>query len=239
MQKTKAFVKIVRNLSGEIRIIIAILFITVVLHSQYIPFVSAQALNLPSGITINGLSFDSVPSQPILQWITHNPILHQEVPVITPVLFTQNLILPSAFTISPSTSVSATPTQSFSTPTVTPTATITPTPTIIPPTPTETPDPTTSPTPLPTTTPIPTVDASSDAVWDQLAACESGGNWHDNTGNGYYGGLQFSQGAWNSVGGSGSPADASREDQIAYGKKLQAIRGWGAWGACAKKLGLD
>jgi len=105
------------------------------------------------------------------------------------------------------------------------------------PTPTDTP----TPTPLPTATPtpMPTVDPTNDAVWDQLAACESNGHWNDDTGNGYYGGLQFNQGAWNSVGGSGNPASASREEQIMRGKMLQARRGWGAWGGCAAKLGLD
>ncbi len=77
-----------------------------------------------------------------------------------------------------------------------------------------------------------------DEVWEELAQCESGGNWSINTGNGYYGGLQFSEGAWGSVGGVGLPSEASREEQIERGKKLQAVRGWGAWGACAKRLGL-
>jgi len=75
-------------------------------------------------------------------------------------------------------------------------------------------------------------------IWDKLAACESGGNWNINTNNGYYGGLQFSQGAWNSAGGSGLPSDASREEQIERGKALQSMRGWGVWGLCSKKLGL-
>lgn len=95
-------------------------------------------------------------------------------------------------------------------------------------------------------TPTPKVQAQlasqvivSGDIWDQLAMCESKGNWAINTGNGYYGGLQFSQGAWNSVGGSGLPSDASREEQIERGKMLQARRGWGAWGLCAKKLNLN
>lgn len=86
--------------------------------------------------------------------------------------------------------------------------------------------------------PEPVMDAGSSDVWDRLAACESGGDWSINTGNGYYGGLQFSQGAWNSVGGSGLPHEHSREEQIERGKLLQSVRGWGAWGLCAKKLGL-
>lgn len=75
-------------------------------------------------------------------------------------------------------------------------------------------------------------------VWDRLAACEAGGNWHINTGNGYYGGLQFSLSSWRAVGGSGLPSDASREEQIMRGKMLQARQGWGAWPSCSAKLGL-
>ena len=53
--------------------------------------------------------------------------------------------------------------------------------------------------------------ANADSVnWDAVAACESGGNWAINTGNGYYGGLQFTMGTWRSNGGSGSPHNASR-----------------------------
>lgn len=90
-----------------------------------------------------------------------------------------------------------------------------------------------------TPTPTPAFDPSNDTVWLQLAQCESKQNWSEDTGNGYYGGLQFSLGAWASVGGSGKPSDAGRDEQISKGKLLQARRGWGAWGACAKKLGLN
>jgi LysM repeat protein len=75
-------------------------------------------------------------------------------------------------------------------------------------------------------------------VWDQLADCESGGNWSANTGNGYSGGLQFSQGTWEANGGSGSPANASREEQIRVAENVQASQGWGAWPACSSELGL-
>jgi LysM repeat protein len=75
-------------------------------------------------------------------------------------------------------------------------------------------------------------------VWDRLAACESGGNWSINTGNGYYGGLQFTQATWNAVGGSGSPSQATKSEQIKRGKILQARSGWGQWPACSAKLGL-
>jgi LysM repeat protein len=76
------------------------------------------------------------------------------------------------------------------------------------------------------------------SVWDQLAACESGGNWAINTGNGFYGGLQFTLSTWQSLGGSGLPSDASREEQIARAQALQARSGWGQWPACSAKLGL-
>jgi hypothetical protein len=76
-------------------------------------------------------------------------------------------------------------------------------------------------------------------VWDRLANCESGGNWHINTGNGYYGGLQFSLGTWRSYGGTGLPSQHSRETQIAVATRLRnAQGGYGAWPACAAKLGL-
>jgi LysM repeat protein len=75
-------------------------------------------------------------------------------------------------------------------------------------------------------------------VWDTIAACESGGNWATNTGNGYYGGLQFSLGSWWGVGGAGYPSDASREEQISRAVMLQAKQGWGSWPVCARKAGL-
>lgn len=81
-------------------------------------------------------------------------------------------------------------------------------------------------------------DSSDNAVWDKLAQLESGGNWNTNTGNGYYGGLQFSLPTWRAVGGSGLPSDASKEEQIMRAKILQARSGWGQWPACARQLGL-
>ncbi len=75
-------------------------------------------------------------------------------------------------------------------------------------------------------------------VWDKIAACESGGNWSINTGNGYYGGLQFTLASWRGVGGSGYPNQASKAEQISRAKILQARQGWGAWPACTAKLGL-
>ena len=81
--------------------------------------------------------------------------------------------------------------------------------------------------------------ASGGTVWDQLAQCESGGNWAINTGNGYYGGLQFNLGTWQSYGGSGLPSENSREQQIAVAERLRAATGgYGSWPSCSQKLGL-
>jgi hypothetical protein len=81
--------------------------------------------------------------------------------------------------------------------------------------------------------------AGGNTVWDRLAQCESGGNWAINTGNGYYGGLQFSLGTWRAYGGTGLPSQASRETQIAIATKVRnASGGYGAWPACAAELGL-
>jgi LysM repeat protein len=85
--------------------------------------------------------------------------------------------------------------------------------------------------------PAPTAPASG-SVWDSIAACESGGNWAINTGNGFYGGLQFTLSSWQAVGGSGYPNQASREEQIARAEMLQARQGWGAWPVCAARAGV-
>ena len=79
----------------------------------------------------------------------------------------------------------------------------------------------------------------SGSVWDRLAQCEAGGNWSINTGNGFYGGLQFTLSTWRAYGGTGMPNEASREEQIAVGKRVQAAQGWGAWPACTAKLGIS
>lgn len=81
--------------------------------------------------------------------------------------------------------------------------------------------------------------ATPASTWDALAQCESGGNWAINTGNGYSGGLQFSSSTWQAYGGTGSAADASREQQIAVAEQVQAAQGWGAWPSCAAQLGLS
>jgi len=126
--------------------------------------------------------------------------------------------------------------------------------TTVPPTTTTTAPPTTTTTAPPTTTttapPPPTEPPPPDtggglgdpgdyASWDALAGCESGGDWSINTGNGYYGGLQFSLSSWQAVGGPpGLPSEHSRETQISMGQRLQAAQGWGAWPACSAELGF-
>jgi uncharacterized protein YabE (DUF348 family) len=81
--------------------------------------------------------------------------------------------------------------------------------------------------------------ASGGTVWDSLAQCESGGNWAINTGNGYYGGLQFNLGTWQAYGGTGLPSSNSREAQIAVAERLRAATGgYGSWPHCSSALGL-
>ncbi|MGH3497759.1 MAG: transglycosylase family protein [Nocardioidaceae bacterium] len=88
----------------------------------------------------------------------------------------------------------------------------------------------------------PVVTVSGNTVWDQLAQCESGGNWAINTGNGYYGGLQFTISTWDAYGGgsyASRPDLASRDQQIAIATKVRdASGGYGAWPACSAQLGL-
>ncbi|WP_440101328.1 transglycosylase family protein [Glutamicibacter mishrai] len=84
-----------------------------------------------------------------------------------------------------------------------------------------------------------TAPANAASTWDKLAQCESGGNWSINTGNGYYGGLQFSLSTWKAFGGSGMPHQASKAEQIRVATKVQAAQGWGAWPACTAKLGIS
>jgi hypothetical protein len=75
--------------------------------------------------------------------------------------------------------------------------------------------------------------ANADTVnWDAIAQCESGGNWSTNTGNGFYGGLQFKPSTWASHGGVGSPAAASREEQIRVAERVLATQGLKAWPKC-------
>ncbi len=81
-------------------------------------------------------------------------------------------------------------------------------------------------------------NAASEATWDALAQCESGGNWGINTGNGFGGGLQFTDQTWAAFGGTGSSHNASKAEQIRVAENVLAGQGWGAWPACSAKLGL-
>jgi len=95
---------------------------------------------------------------------------------------------------------------------------------------------------IPTAVPrTPAVTFNGNSVWDTLAKCESSGNWAANTGNGYYGGLQFSVATWNGYGGAefaAYPHQATREQQIIVAERLRAARGYQPWPACRVKLGL-
>jgi hypothetical protein len=76
--------------------------------------------------------------------------------------------------------------------------------------------------------------SASSVNWDAVAACESGGNWAINTGNGFYGGLQLTMQTWHAYGGQGSPVNASREQQIAVAERVLAGQGIGAWPVCGR-----
>ncbi len=83
--------------------------------------------------------------------------------------------------------------------------------------------------------------AATTADWERLAVCESGGNWSINTGNGYYGGLQFSASTWTGYGGGAYAPTANlatREQQIEIAIKVQASQGWGAWPVCSVEAGV-
>lgn len=134
-------------------------------------------------------------------------------------------------TVAPTTTTTEAPTTTVA-PTTTTTAAPTTTTTVAPTTTT-----TAAPPPVALTAPSDGPDPDDPATWDRLAQCEAGGNWAANTGNGYYGGLQFSLGTWQSYGGTGYPHQASKDTQIAIGKKVQAAQGWDAWGGCARSLG--
>lgn len=85
-----------------------------------------------------------------------------------------------------------------------------------------------------------TAQAAPAAVWDRVAQCESGGRWNINTGNGFYGGLQFTASTWKAFGGLAyaSRADrATRLEQIAVAERVLAGQGWGAWPVCSIKAG--
>ncbi|MCB0941836.1 MAG: transglycosylase family protein [Mycobacterium sp.] len=80
-----------------------------------------------------------------------------------------------------------------------------------------------------------TAQADSGVNWDAVAQCESGGNWSIATGNGYYGGLQFSMSTWRANGGSGSPHQASRAEQIRVAENVLRTQGIGAWPVCGRR----
>lgn len=82
-----------------------------------------------------------------------------------------------------------------------------------------------------------TAAAQSGVNWDAVAQCESGGNWAINSGNGYYGGLQFSEATWKNNGGKGLPNQASREEQIRVAENVLRTQGMGAWPSCGKAAG--
>ena len=79
--------------------------------------------------------------------------------------------------------------------------------------------------------------AATGAQWDAVAQCASGGNYATNTGNGFYGGLQFTASTWAAYGGSGAPQNASKSQQIAVAERVLAGQGKGAWPVCGKGLG--
>ena len=94
-------------------------------------------------------------------------------------------------------------------------------------------DPNVPPPPAPDAPPPP-VKAYS-VNWDAIAQCESGGNWAISTGNGFAGGLQFTSSTWHGNGGSGSPASASREEQIRVAENVLHSQGIGAWPVCGRR----
>jgi hypothetical protein len=77
--------------------------------------------------------------------------------------------------------------------------------------------------------------ANSWPNWDAVAACESGGNWAINTGNGYHGGLQFTLATWYANGGTGMPENSSREEQIRVAENTLSTQGIGAWPVCGQR----
>jgi len=87
----------------------------------------------------------------------------------------------------------------------------------------------------------PAAHAATSAQWDRVAACESSGNWHADTGNGYYGGLQFTASTWDAYGGqSYAPlaSEASPAEQMTVANRVLASQGWGAWPVCSQQAGV-
>ena len=83
--------------------------------------------------------------------------------------------------------------------------------------------------------------AATTRTWNRIAHCESGGRWHINTGNGYYGGLQISASTWRAYGGrhfAYLPNRASKAHQIRIAERIKRGQGWGAWPTCSARIGL-
>ena len=76
-------------------------------------------------------------------------------------------------------------------------------------------------------------------MWEQLAFCESTNRWDIDTGNSFYGGIQFTQDSWEFVGGTGRPNHATKEEQIYRGALLWEIQTWRAWPGCTRSFGWD
>lgn len=84
-------------------------------------------------------------------------------------------------------------------------------------------------------------EAAATTVWDRVAQCESGGNWKINTGNGFYGGVQFAAGTWKAYGGNTYASQAhlaTKAEQIAIARRVLAGQGPGAWPVCSRRAGL-
>jgi resuscitation-promoting factor RpfE len=96
-------------------------------------------------------------------------------------------------------------------------------------------DPNVPPPPASDAPPPPPARKAYSVNWDAIAQCESGGNWGISTSNGYSGGLQFTPSTWHANGGSGSPAGASREEQIRVAENVLHTQGIGAWPVCGRR----
>ena len=96
-------------------------------------------------------------------------------------------------------------------------------------------------TAVPATTLVAPANAATTRTWNRLAQCESGGRWHINTPNGYYGGLQISSSTWHGFGGgryAKIPSRASKAQQIKVAKRIKHAQGWGAWPTCSRRIGV-
>lgn len=81
------------------------------------------------------------------------------------------------------------------------------------------------------------ISIPNEARWDRVALCESGGNWSTNTGNGFYGGLQFNLGTWRAYGGTGYPHLNSKAEQIRIAERVRlGSQGLGAWPVCGSRF---